>query len=322
MNRTTFGLLVAGLAVAAPLPNAAWAQSAPTAAPAAAHPQTTRSAVQVRPRVASARQILEAKLDKPLTVDIKESTLASVLDFFSQATGVTLDVMWIDDKNNLGLAKESQITLKADRVPAIKLLGRILEKASSDAANSSGTGGIAWQLSEEGTIEIGPKERLNAHKRTEMYDVNDLLIEIHDFTGAPTFDLSQTTQDGGGGSQSPFQGGNNNGNNQTGKSLEERGQDLIKIITDTVESEQWQDNGGNGASVKFWRGSLIINAPEYIHRQIDSNGKLASTTLKLHLAPGGESITRAPVAGSPQLATSPEPSTPAEDSTTAQSQPH
>lgn len=314
MNRMTTGLMVAGLSAFTTMAGVAHAQSVTP-------PLASEPTAMAKSSVASGKQALYARLWKPVTVDIKESSLASVMEFFTQATGVALDVMWLDDKNNVGLAKESQITLKADGVPAITLLERILEKAASDPATSSGTGGNTWQFSVEGVLEVGPKERLNSRKRTEMYDVNDLLIEIHDFNGAPNFDLSQTTQDGGGGSQSPFQGGSNAGNNQTGKTLEERGQDLIKIITDTVESEQWQDNGGNGASVKFWRGSLIINAPEYVHRQIDSDGKGASTTLKLLATPAAPSITKAPIStATTELAKSPAtpstPETPATSQTT------
>jgi hypothetical protein len=299
MNRMTSGLMVTGFSLVATLANPAHAQTS-------ANTRPSEPVATAKPNEVAGKPDLYARLWKPLTVDIKESSLASVMEFFTQATGVALDVMWIDGKNNVGLAKESQITLKADRVPAVTLLERILEKAASDAATSSGTGGNTWQLSEEGVLEVGPKERLNSRKRTEMYDINDLLVEIHDFNGAPTFDLSQTTQDGAGSSQSPFQGGGNTGNNQTGKSLEERGQELIKIVTDTVESEQWQDNGGNGASIKFWRGSLIINAPEYVHRQIDGDGKGASTTLKLRTDSSPPSIVKLPgVPGSVQVAQTP-----------------
>ena len=45
-------------------------------------------------------------------------------------------------------------------------------------------------------------------------------------------------------------------------------QKIISIITSTVEPEQWIDNGGDAASIKFWNGTLLVNAPDYIHREL------------------------------------------------------
>ena len=48
----------------------------------------------------------------------------------------------------------------------------------------------------------------------------------------------------------------------------QRVQSLITMITDLVEPTAWSRNGGNQAMIRYRDGMLIIQAPEYIHRQI------------------------------------------------------
>jgi hypothetical protein len=274
-QRGAYVAIIAGVSTAIGV--STWHREA-TAEPPKPATSVTASTASDAARV---KRDLSTRMWKRVSVDLKENTLADALAFYTAATGLTLDVVWMDDKNPTGLNKDTPITLKADNLPAITLLERILDKAATDAGGTAGAN--AWQLTEEAQIQIGPKERLNAFKRTETYDVRDLLIEIRDFNNAPKLDITQTSGGNSGSGQSPFQGGNTGGTsaNDTGKSLDERAKDLVKIITETVEPEQWRDNGGNGASLTLWRGTLVITAPEYIHRQLDGDGKGASTTLKI-----------------------------------------
>src|SRR5690606_7280790 len=50
---------------------------------------------------------------------------------------------------------------------------------------------------------------------------------------------------------------------------QDRIRNLIDLITTFVEPEQWQDNGGDGGTIRYFQGTLIVNAPDYIHRQIN-----------------------------------------------------
>ena len=43
---------------------------------------------------------------------------------------------------------------------------------------------------------------------------------------------------------------------------------LIELVTETVEPDAWQRNGGQWATMKYRDGALIVNAPPFIHRQI------------------------------------------------------
>ncbi len=47
----------------------------------------------------------------------------------------------------------------------------------------------------------------------------------------------------------------------------EKAQELIDIITETVEPEAWLSADG-GASIRYYQGVLVVRAPDWIHRQL------------------------------------------------------
>ncbi len=217
------------------------------------------------------------KMLKPVTVEFKDNSLEEVVRFITELTGAEIEPMWIDDTNPQGLDKEKRITnLKANGITALRLLERVLEKASDDGSSKTNT----WQMTEGGAMQIGPKSRLNVDKRLEIYDIADLLLEVPYYGNAPKFDLQSvlSSGQGGGGGQSPFQESQNsqqqNGRttigNATLRTPAERADDLVKIIQDYVENGEWQDQGGTGGSIKYYApGSLIVNAADYMHRQLN-----------------------------------------------------
>lgn len=210
------------------------------------------------------------KFSRPLTVEFKESRLEDVIKFMTEVTGADIEPMWVDDRNSTGLNKELLITFNAKGLNALKVMEKILQKASEKGDFNENT----WQMSESGAMQIGPKERLNVYKRLEIYDINDLLVELPRYDQAPEFDLQSVLQSsgsggGGGGSQSPFRDTQQNRNNQDTRSREERATGVVEIITSLIETEQWTDNGGTGGTIRYYQGSLMVNAPDYMHRQIN-----------------------------------------------------
>ncbi len=210
---------------------------------------------------------------KPVTGEFKDQRVEDALKYIAELTGADIEPLWIDDQNTTGLDKEKLVSFKFSNMTALKLLERLLEKSADDFV----AGGNSWQLSESGTLQVGPKARLNKYKRVEIYDINDLLLVVPDYTNAPQFDLQSVLQSnaGGGSGQSPFR----DNNQQTGpgigvggievKSREERAKDLQDLIVQLVEPEQWVDNGGDGGSIRYYQGTLIVNASDYLHRQIN-----------------------------------------------------
>lgn len=208
------------------------------------------------------------KMQRPVTITFTDQRLEDVMRFLTEVTGADMEVMWLDERNMVGLDKDRTVNVRIDRRTALQALEAVLERAGGD---SMGGGESTWQLSEHGTLQVGPKERLNKYKRVEVYSIRDLLLELPVFNNVPEFDLQNVLQgggQGGGGSgQSPFREAQNAA--PTTRSVDERAQDLMDLIRDLVEREQWIENGGDGASMRFFQSNLLVNAPDYVHRQLN-----------------------------------------------------
>ncbi|MGH2886963.1 MAG: hypothetical protein ACRDPA_30445, partial [Solirubrobacteraceae bacterium] len=161
---------------------------------------------------------------------------------------------------------------------ALYILEAVLEKARNDFAENS------LQMTAQGSIQIGPKDALNKYKRVVIYDINDLLLIIPRYTDVPQIDLNSVLQSnqGGGGGQSPFNNANNNNSPLDNQMVrDDRAKKIMDLITSLVEQPQWTDHGGEGASMHLFNGTLIINAPDYIHRQINGYPYWPSTTTRV-----------------------------------------
>ncbi len=258
-SRTT---TLSGAAALLVLAGSALAQQAP--ATTATTPTTTQTAV-VRSSGVPQRDTL-MRMMRPVSIEFKEHRLEDVIRFITEVTQADMEVFWMDDRNSSGLDKDTPITLRFNKGTALDLLEKVLEKAQSDSIGQ----GSSWQLDSSGTLQVGPKDRLNRFKTVKLYSIADLLIEIPDYADAPEFDLQSVLQDQGGqggGGQSPFRDAQQQAPDR--KPLEERAREIQDILVSLVETEQWVDNGGDGASIRFFQGNFLVNAPDYIHRQID-----------------------------------------------------
>lgn len=220
------------------------------------------------------------KMTRRVTIELTEQRLEDVITFLREFTSADIEPLWAADSGE-GLDKDLLITMKVSNVPAMDFLERLLAKAQPEFG-----AGNSWQMTPNGTMEIGPKELLNRSKRVELYDINDLLFVIGTYDEVPQIDLQSLLQQsqggggGGGGGQSPFTGDEGDEKKET-KPQSERAQDIIDIIVQLVESEQWTDNGGEAATIRYYQGSLLVNAPDYIHRQVNGYRYWPSHTARL-----------------------------------------
>ncbi len=244
--------LVAAAAVAMFAGDPALAQSvsAPPAPPPAAHGD---------PRAQTLARML-----KPITVEFTDARLEDIMAFIADVTGAPIDPKWVDDSTSGdGLDREQTMSLKVANIPAIDLVERVLEKAQGDAFS-----GNTWQLARSGELEVGPRSRLNRTTYLRVYDINDLLFDMPSFTQFPALDLdSVLNQREGGGAGSIFQ--NEEQDRGERESRQQRTQQIVELITTIVEPDQWLDNGGDAASIREYNGTLLVQAPDYVHRQID-----------------------------------------------------
>lgn len=279
---TARGLSAAMLTLALALAGTVVAQTTPAkpATPAADTKAETKTAtkattadtqVVVRSSGIPQRDTL-LKMMTPVTAEFENRRLEDVMNFIKTVTSADLEIMWADDKNPNGLDKDTEITAKANNLTMLRFLEVILERvAVADSALSSTTAMPTWQMSDSGAMQIGPRTRLNAFKRVEVYSVNDLLLETPNYTGVPEFDLQQALQSGqrggGGGGQGPFSETDNEDPER--RPTAEKADELRTILQELVEPDQWQDRGGEGGTMRFFQGAFIVNAPDYIHRQLN-----------------------------------------------------
>lgn len=217
------------------------------------------------PVTLSPRQTTLTQLSRRISVEFTQTRLEEALKFL--LAGIEADILWLDNDHAAGLDRESRVTLKTQNATVLDLLERILARATPDAATSEP---MTWQLTESGTMQVGPKERLNAFKRIVIYPINDLLQLLPRFTAAPEIDLEaalQSRREGGG---PIFRDSRESAPLSDADAAARRRDELISLIKNTIEPEQWTDNGGTGATMHVFQSSLIISAPDYIHRLLAS----------------------------------------------------
>jgi hypothetical protein len=80
----------------------------------------------------------------------------------------------------------------------------------------------------------------------------------------------------GGGGGGGYGGSIQYSTNSSGDGKTQRVQSLITLITDLVEPTAWTHNGGDQATIRYRDGVLIIQAPQYIQRQIFGYPKVSA----------------------------------------------
>ena len=234
-----------------------------------------------QPTATSQGEMLGQLLYTDISVQFDDTAARDAIDFISNLLGVNIVGRYNDDRVGEGIDPETPINLDVQDKPALTVLEMVLEQCDD------GFGGeCTWQL-RDGFVEVGTKDRLDLSRDMRIYPVRELLFEPPMFTNAPSIDLNEALQGGnqgggggggfgggGGGSGGGFGGGfggdifEENEEEIVRPTAEELAEELIEIITESVEPDRWEDNGGLAATVRFYQGNLIINAPDYIHRQV------------------------------------------------------
>lgn len=229
--------------------------------PAWARPEAP-SAADMEARRATAR-----KLTQPISIELNDTRLEDIIQFIRDFSGVEIEAYWRDERGESGLNRDQSITISVKDATVITLIERVLAKAETDFSPAT------WQFAPGGgggTIEVGPRSRLNKQAYLVMYDIQDLLFQVPDFPDAPQLDLDQVlnqgAQGGGAGGGSVF--GESGEQTPIGPTEEELGRRLVDLITEYIEPEQWDINGGDGGTIREYSRHLIIRAPDYIHRQL------------------------------------------------------
>ena len=216
------------------------------------------------------RKALATIQGKRIPVNFNETPLENVIQFIAAVTQLNVDTDW-QALENAGVDKTAPVTLNLTNVPVETILNRVCEKASPDPLT-----GAAWNVT-DGVLTISSREQINKQKAIVIYDIRDLIVEVPDYTNSYELDLQQALQQagrqgGGGGGQSPFTQQNQGGEEQR-RTLQERTQEILDIITTNVDTDGWKENGGDVGYIQQLGGLLIITNTPANHRSI--NGLLA-----------------------------------------------
>jgi hypothetical protein len=195
--------------------------------------------------------------------------LTDALDYIRDTNDINLTVDW-KSLESVNIDREALINVHLHDVTLRKALNVIL--------NEAGAGNVLTFYVQDNVLNITTQAKADTIMYTKVYDVQDLLVTI------PNFQLQDVTQvasglstggggttvggsgggggsslsSSGGGGSSSFSSGNNNTSNS--ETPQQQGEDLVKLITDTVRPEIWKVNGGT-ATISFYHGMLIVTAP-------------------------------------------------------------
>ncbi|HEV2295090.1 MAG TPA: hypothetical protein VGR35_14645 [Tepidisphaeraceae bacterium] len=193
---------------------------------------------------------------------LTDARLEDAIAFLQDTSGANIHVNW-RALESVNITRETPVTLRMSPMPLRKLLKYVLTEA--DGQN------LATFYADDGVIQVTTRELSDQRLITKVYPVEDLLLTIPDFTDAPQFQLQGTQTSGGGGGggsgQSLLGSGNLGQEENTRAGKNQRGQELVQLVMDTVQPEVWRENGGT-SSIRFFRGRLIVTAPPSVHEQI------------------------------------------------------
>ena len=134
--------------------------------------------------------VLSSLEDKRIPVDFSDNNLEDVLTFIGSVGNVEMDVDW-PALEDVGVSRETPVSLRLTSVPLDTVLDRVLEKASTPDFPAG------WAVT-DGVLTIASDEVLRRNTVLEIYDIRDLLIEIPDYGDqAPQFDLNTVFQQAG-----------------------------------------------------------------------------------------------------------------------------
>ena len=244
--------------------------------------------------------MLSVLLYTDITVQFDDHSARDAIDYLQTRLGINIVGRYLDDRGaSDGLDPDALINLDIVEQPALNVIEMVLDQSGDGEPTT-------WQL-RNGYVEVGTKERLSsaAARKIRYYPIRDLLFEPTYFDNAPELDLNRALQQGnrgggrggggggrgggGGGGGGGFGGGGGGGGRGGGgsgggsggggifgdpeddpdrMSEQDKADLLIELILEIVETDSWVDNGGEAASIRYYQGTLIIRAPDFIQRQI------------------------------------------------------
>lgn len=245
---------------------------------------TSALAQSEKPKIAQKVWNTVELLESPVTdITFENQPLDSVVDWLqNEFPGLTIHVRWAQ-LEALSIARNKEITLAVKGFKMSQVLWMLMNEASGSETQ------LAYRASGN-LILVSTAEDLGKEMITKVYDVTDLIIRIRNFRDAPNIDIQQAGQGGGGGgggSTNIFggsQGGGNQDDQQDQQGQQAGQQDpemqlLINVITASVHTESWQQNGGKGTITAF-RRQLVVRNNIGVHQALGGAIEEGASTLR------------------------------------------
>jgi len=191
--------------------------------------------------------------------------LEAVIDWIQNFANINIHVKWPAlELSSPPITPDSQVRgINLTNVTVEKALRTILEDVSG------GWTPLTY-LVEDGVLTISTREDLSAmrYRRTEVYDIRDLIIAVPDFAG-PRMEVGNAGSSNGGGGSLFNEDDDDDDNNDDAPSRQEIITSIIDLITGTIDPTSWRgDMGGDIGSIRQIHGQLVITQTPDNHREI------------------------------------------------------
>ncbi|QQE10394.1 hypothetical protein JD969_12885 [Planctomycetota bacterium] len=209
------------------------------------------------------------KLAEPIPVEFDNWQLVNALNFIRKTTGVNLFVNW-PALENAGIDRDTLVDLQLSNIPAEQALKLVLQQVSAEVEFDP----LGYSIN-NGILTVSTERDLQKETDIRTYDIRDLLVQVPNFSNAPSFDLndalSNTSSGGSGGGSSNSLFGDDSSDDENANALDRDAtiEMITQLIIDTVGSfEEWDINGGDVSSLKELNGQLIVKSTPRNHKQI------------------------------------------------------
>ncbi len=203
------------------------------------------------------RRVLASLDTTNIPASFTDNTLEDVLNFIATVTNLNVDVDW-DSLAEVGVDRDTLVSLNLQPLPARTILDRVLQKVSPDEFNSAN-----WAVN-DGILVVASDSALRRNTFIQIYDIQDLLFQVPDFTEVPDLELGSVVQGQGGTDQDVDL------EIPTSLSVEDLLERIREIIQTNVDFDGWRDNGGDTGDIQELNGNLIVTNTAANHRNISN----------------------------------------------------
>jgi len=199
-------------------------------------------------------QAIEKKLARAMSVAYENERLETVLDDIAKAADVNLVVNW-RALEEAGIEPGTEVTLHLNNVSVHAVLDHTLDQVGGDLIR------LGYSVDDHGILHVSTRDDLDRNTLIRTYDIRSIVRPIPKFVL-----LNDPPADGHYGSESIF----SDDYDDNGYSREEMITQVMDLIRDTIDMDNWREYGGLVSSMSELNGFLIINTTHTNHREVES----------------------------------------------------